>query len=63
MWAQVRSFNCDMYWPLLNTYWKSFGFGLGGLHIGAALLNKEGISVLGPILYHKLEVEAASSQG
>ena len=28
-WAQVRSFNCDVYWPLLNMYWESSGFGLG----------------------------------
>ena len=33
-WAQVRSFNCDMYWPLLNMYWESSGFGLGVFCIG-----------------------------
>ena len=35
--AQVRSFNCNMYWPLFNMYWKSSGFGLyirGSLLIG-----------------------------
>ena len=33
-WAQKRSFNCDMYWPLLNMYWESSGFGLQGFLLG-----------------------------
>ena len=30
----MRSFNCDMSWPLLNMYWESSGFGLGGYVFG-----------------------------
>ena len=45
-WAQVRSFNCDMYWPLLNMYWESSGFGRvgGGVILGAGetLINRGG---------------------
>ena len=30
----MRSFRCDMHWPLLDTYWENSGFGLGGFNIG-----------------------------
>ena len=40
-WAQVRSFYCDMYWPL-------FGFGLGGSLIFGGGFNKrkKGLSLM-----------------
>ena len=41
-WAQLRSFNCDMYWPLLNMYWESSGFGLEVFNIRGALTNRGG---------------------
>ena len=28
----MRSFNCDMYWPLLTMYWENSGFGMGVLY-------------------------------
>ena len=44
-WPRVRSFNCDMYWPFLNTYRESSGFGLGGFCItGGGVTNREGIN-------------------
>ena len=41
-WAQVRSFNCDMYSRNLNMCWESSGFGLGGFNIGGAVINGGG---------------------
>ena len=36
----MRSFKCDMYWPLLNMYWENSGFGLGGFDVwGGAAIN------------------------
>ena len=35
-----------MYWPLLNVYLESSGFGLRGVHIRGDLLLGEGISIL-----------------
>ena len=35
----MRSFNCDMYWPLLHMYWENSGFWLGVVNIRGALLN------------------------
>ena len=34
----MRSFDCDMYWPLLNMYWESSGFLLRGFYIRVGLL-------------------------
>ena len=33
----MRSFDCDVYWPLLNMHWEKSGFGLGGVNIGGGL--------------------------
>ena len=35
----MGSFNCDMYWPLLNMYWESSGFGLGRVLILGGFCN------------------------
>ena len=40
--AQVRSFNCDVYWPLSNMHRESSGFGLGGFNNGGAFINAGG---------------------
>ena len=39
----MRSFNCDMYWPRLNMYWESSGFGLGVFYIRGVYCWGEGI--------------------
>ena len=40
-WAQVRSFHCYMYWPLLDMHWENSGFGLGEFNNGGGS-NKRG---------------------
>ena len=30
----------EFYWPLLNMYWESSGFGLGGFYIGEGFTNR-----------------------
>ena len=47
----MRSFNCDMYWPLLNMYWESSGFGLGGFYI-----NGGGVRIGGKGLYRHMYI-------
>ena len=39
----MRSFNCEMYLSLLNMYWESSGFGLGGFILGEVYYWGEGI--------------------
>ena len=35
----MRSFNCNMYWPLLNMHWEISGFGLGVFTLGGVLVS------------------------
>ena len=36
-WAQVRSVDYDMYWPLLNMYWEVLDLGWEGFCIGGGV--------------------------
>ena len=39
----MRSFNCDMYWPLLKRYLESSGFGLVGFILGGFTIRGKGL--------------------